>query len=292
MAMAAVHRTLGLMELLQRDLAGAQLLAHGDDVGSGADLPALVDAAELRTTRDTDGRQVGACSAHEKCGRGLVAAHQQHDPIEWVGADVLLDVDGRQVAVEHRSRPHSDFPEGGNGELKRKAARIEHPVADMLGDDAEMGVAGVELGPGVANPDHRAPLELVLGEAAVLEEGPIVEPHLVLPAEPGLAAELLLLGHAQPQVLGTQIGLSPNSQVVHAKMWGDGLWAGLARASKAGAPRPPSMGRRQRGEASLLATEPIVPAGGSDQHASNNHEASKGGKTSVRVAEPGRQPAE
>src|SRR3954469_2983742 len=25
-------------------------------------------------------------------------------------------------------------------------------------------------------------------------------------------------------VLGTQIGLSPNSQVVHAKMWGDGLW--------------------------------------------------------------------
>src|SRR3954452_12314230 len=107
MAMAAVHRTLGLMELLQRDLAGAQLLAHGDDVGPGADLPALVDAAELRTTRDTDRRQVGACSAHEKCGRCLVAAHQQHDPIEWVGADVLLDIHGRQVAVEHRSRPHS-----------------------------------------------------------------------------------------------------------------------------------------------------------------------------------------
>src|SRR4051795_3866306 len=200
MAMAAVHRTLGLMELLQRDLAGAQLLAHGDDVGAGADLPALVDAAELRTTRDTDGRQVGACSAHQQGGRGLVTAHQQHDPIEWMGADVLFDIHCRQVAVEHRGWAHGDLPEGGDGELKREAPRIKHAVADMLGNGAEMGVAGVQFGPGVADPDHWASLELVLREATVLEEGPVVEPHLVLPAEPGLAAKLLLVTHARPLV--------------------------------------------------------------------------------------------
>src|SRR5215210_8637357 len=66
----------------------------------------------------------------------------------------------------------------------------------MLGDGAEVGVDGVALGPGVADLDYRASFELILRKAAVLEEGPIVEPHLVLPAEPGLAAKLLLVTHA------------------------------------------------------------------------------------------------
>src|SRR3954465_9577160 len=200
MTMAAVHRALSLMELLQRDFARAQLLTHGDDVGAGANLPALIDPAELRAAGHANGRQVGACGAHQQRGGGLIAAHQQHDAIERMGADILFDIHGRQVAIEHRGWAHGDFPKRGHGELEREAARIEHPVADMLGDDAEMGVAGVEFGPGVADPDYRAALELVLREAAVLEEGPIVEPHLVLPAEPGLAAELLLVTHAWPLV--------------------------------------------------------------------------------------------
>jgi hypothetical protein len=48
----------------------------------------------------------------------------------------------------------------------------------------------------------------------------------------------------------------------------------------------------QRCETFFLPTEPIVPASGGDQHTSNNHETSKGGKTGIRVAKPSGQPAQ
>ena len=112
----------------------------------------------------------------------------------------LLDVHGGEVAEQHRGRAHRHLAERRDGELEREAAGVEHAVADMLGDGAEMGVAGVQLGPGVADADDRPALELVLREAAVLQERAVVEPHLVLPPEPGLAAELLLVTHARPLV--------------------------------------------------------------------------------------------
>ena len=110
----------------------------------------------------------------------------------------LLDVHGGEVAEEHGGRPHRHLAQRGDRELEREAAGIEHAVADMLGDGAEMRVAGVELGPGVADADDRPALELVLREAAVLQERAVVEPHLVLAREPGLAAQRLLLASCSP----------------------------------------------------------------------------------------------
>src|SRR3954471_5273810 len=78
-----------------------------------------------------------------------------------------------RLPVEHRGWAHGDLPEGGNGELKREAPRIKHAVADMLGNGAEMGVAGVELRPGVADPNRWASLERVEREATVLGERPV-----------------------------------------------------------------------------------------------------------------------
>src|SRR6185312_6801995 len=77
-------------------------------------------------------------------------------------------------------------------ELEREAAGVEHAVAHVLGDRAEMRIAGRELRPRVADADDRPPLELVLREAAVLEPRAVVEPHLVLAREPGFAAHLPL----------------------------------------------------------------------------------------------------
>src|SRR4051812_466852 len=124
-----------------------------------------------------------------------------------MGADVLFDVHGGQVAEQHGGGPHRHLAERRDRELEREAPGIEHAVADMLGDGAEMGVAGVQLGPSVADADDRASFELVLREAAVLEERAVVEPHLVLPTEPRLATQGFLHGHGAPPVLGVEAAL-------------------------------------------------------------------------------------
>src|SRR4029079_15111905 len=75
--------------------------------------------------------------------------------------------------------------------LEREAAGLEHAPAHVLGNRAEMRVARRQLGPCVADADHRPTVELVLRKAAVLEPGAVVETHLVLACEPRLAAQLL-----------------------------------------------------------------------------------------------------
>src|SRR4051794_28048539 len=110
-----------------------------------------------------------------------------------MGADRLLDIHRGQIAEQHRRRAHRHLAERGHRKFERIAAGIEHTLADMLGDNAEMPVAGRQLRPGVADADDRPALEAVLRRAAVLEERAVIEPHLVLAAEPRLAAQHLLL---------------------------------------------------------------------------------------------------
>src|SRR3569833_1713146 len=107
-----------------------------------------------------------------------------------MGADRLLDKHRGEVAEQHRRRTHRHLAERGDRKLQRIAAGSEHALADVLGDDAEMRVAGRQLGPGVADADDGPSLETVLRRAAVLQERSIVEAHLVLTAEPRLAAQL------------------------------------------------------------------------------------------------------
>src|SRR5213078_1146176 len=63
-------------------------------------------------------------------------------------------------------------------------------VAHVLRQDAEMRVARRELGPGVADADHRAAVELVVRHAAVLHPAAIDEAVDVLAPEPLDAAAL------------------------------------------------------------------------------------------------------
>ena len=81
-AVRAVHAALGLVELVLRDLAGAQVLGERPGVGARADALALVPAREHRAAGDADGGQVHARSAHQQRGRGLVAAHEQHHAVD------------------------------------------------------------------------------------------------------------------------------------------------------------------------------------------------------------------
>ena len=51
-------------------------------------------------------RQVAAGRAHQQRRRGLVAADQQHDAVDRIAADRLLDVHADEVAEQHGGRPH------------------------------------------------------------------------------------------------------------------------------------------------------------------------------------------
>src|SRR3989442_498166 len=78
-------------------------------------------------------------------------------------------------------------------ELERKATGVEHAVGHVVGEDAEVRVAGSQLGPGVADADHRAAVEHVLRHAAVLHPAAIDEAVDVLASEP-LDRALLRVG--------------------------------------------------------------------------------------------------
>ena len=73
-----------------------------------------------------------------------------------------------EVAVEHRGGPQQRLAERHHRELERKAARFQHARLHVLGDGAEVRVAGRQLGVGVADADDRPAVELVVRDAAVL----------------------------------------------------------------------------------------------------------------------------
>ena len=68
----------------------------------------------------------------------------------------------REVAVEHRGRPEQRLAERHHRELEREAAGFVDADLHLLGERAEVRVAGRELAEGVADADHRPAVELVV----------------------------------------------------------------------------------------------------------------------------------
>src|SRR6185369_10794313 len=196
-AVRAMRAALGLVEFLHGHLAGAHHLGELPRVRARSMALAAVVAVQHRAARDADRGEVDARGPHEERGCRLVAAHQQHDAVERVGADRLLHVHARQVAIEHRGGTKQRFPEGHHRELERETARLPHADLHLLGEGAEMRVAGRELGVGVADADDRTAVELVVGDAAVLHPRAVDVAHLALAPEPLLAAAAFFrCGHA------------------------------------------------------------------------------------------------
>src|SRR5690606_33008720 len=78
---------------------------------------------------------------------------------------------------------------GEDGELQRQAARLVDAVLHALGEIAQMGVAGGELRPGVADADYRPAVEQVGGQALVLHPGAVIDVVARRAAEPLLRTE-------------------------------------------------------------------------------------------------------
>ena len=144
-------------------------------VGAGSELAAAPVPVEHRPAGDHDRGDVRArCS--EDAGRvRLVAAGEQDDTIERVGADRLLDVHRHQVPVQHRRRLHQRLAQRHHRELEREAARLQHAALDRLSQPAKVDVAVHELAPAVADPDQRLPAERLIRDAARLQPRAVQE---------------------------------------------------------------------------------------------------------------------
>ena len=188
-ARRARHARLGREEFTQLQRAGLHLLGQLPDCRARADVLALVLAVQHRSATDDDRRHVDAGGAHQQRGRRLVATHEQDDPVDRVAADRLLHIHAREVAGEHRGGAEVGLAVGEDGELHREAAGLQHAAFHVLGELAEVGVAGRQLRPRVADADDGLALEFVIRDALVLHPAAVHEAVLVGGAEPGSRAQ-------------------------------------------------------------------------------------------------------
>ena len=98
---AAVHAAFSLEKLLQLERAGAHLLAHAPDTGARAQFLSSPFAVEHGAARNANRGQANTRRTHEQRRRRLVAAHEQHHPIDGVAAYAFLHIHAGQVAVKH-----------------------------------------------------------------------------------------------------------------------------------------------------------------------------------------------
>ena len=136
--------------------------------------------------------------AHQQRRRGLVAAHQQHDAVERVARGSIPRRPSRPGCGTASSSAASASRRGASPGIRAESRRPRARRSARARRGPEMRVARRGLRPGVADADHRAAVELIVRECRGSSGTMIVEPHLVLPAEPSLAAQRFLLGHRQP----------------------------------------------------------------------------------------------
>nr|GEU28270.1 hypothetical protein [Tanacetum cinerariifolium] len=190
----------GGQEFVHRDFAALDLLVQLPDGGAGTDVLAVQFTVEHGAAGDHDGRNVDRRGAHQQRRGGLVAADQQHHAIHRIAADRFLDVHGSEVTGQHGGWAQIGFAVREDGEFDREAARFQDAALDVFGQFAEVGVAGGEFGPGVADADNRFALEFVVRNALIFHPAAVHEAVLVIGAEPFGGAQLnllvVVLGHA------------------------------------------------------------------------------------------------
>ena len=114
-----------------------------------------------RAAVEHEARHVEPGQRHHAARDGLVAAGEGHHGVEHVPARHQLDRVGDHLAADQRGLhalgPHRDaVRDGDRVELHRRAARRAHALLDLLGQAAQVEVAGHRLGPGVGDADDRA----------------------------------------------------------------------------------------------------------------------------------------
>ena len=147
-------------------------------------------AAQHRARPAEDGRQPHGDGAHQQAGRGLVAAAEQDRAVDRMGAQQLLGLHGEEVAIQHGGRLDERLGQRDGRQLQRKAAGLQHAALHVLGAGAQMGVAGVDVAPGVDDADHRLAAPVLRVVADLAQPRAMAERAQVLHPEPAMAAQI------------------------------------------------------------------------------------------------------
>ena len=136
---------------------------------------ALVAAGRDRAAVEHHGGDVEAGERHHAARDRLVAGGERDDRVELVAARGQLDRVGDHLAADERALhargPHRDpVRDRDRVELHRRAAGRADAGLDVLGEAAQVEVAGHRLDPGVGDADRR-PLERVVVEPDALHVG-------------------------------------------------------------------------------------------------------------------------
>ena len=178
--MAARDAAFDLDPFLLVDQAGTPVIPVLPGIGSGAQHLPMPITAQHGASRHVDRGQACARGTHQQGGRGLVTTAQEHDAIDRVAAQKLLDIHRQEVAIQHRCRLDVLLRQGQRRQFDRKAACLEHTTLDVLDPMLEMGVAWVDVGPRIHNADQRlarpvfGPVAHLHGARAMAERAQII----------------------------------------------------------------------------------------------------------------------
>ena len=117
-------------------------------------VPFSIGPPEITTAgRSTTGRR------HQQRRDRLVAAAEQHEPVDRVGAEHLLHRHRGHVPPQHGGRPDQRLPERDDRQVERDAARLAHPPLDGLAPPRSGARCRRQVGCGVGDRDLRAAVE-------------------------------------------------------------------------------------------------------------------------------------
>ena len=163
---AGAGDALQLVQFLVGHLTGVVGADRLEDVEDG-DVAAVPVAGGDRAAVEEHRGHVEPGQRHRAAGDRLVAGTEGDDRVELVAAGHQLDRVGDHLAADQRGLhplgPHRHpVGDGDRVELHRRPAGGADAVFDVLGERAEVEVAGHRLGPGVGDPDRRPAERLVV----------------------------------------------------------------------------------------------------------------------------------